>query len=65
MFDASEPGLNRRRPGLGMTSNHCSINIINYQLDILQKKQYSVAIRGEFPDNFKIETEEKQKWQMV
>jgi hypothetical protein len=35
------------------------------QLDMLWEKQYSVAIRGELPEHFKKEAEEKQKWQMV
>jgi hypothetical protein len=37
----------------------------NYSLDIVPGKRYSLAIRGEFPDKFNLETEEKQKWQTV
>lgn len=37
----------------------------NYPLDMERGKRYSSPIRGEFPDNFKLEAEEKQKWQTV
>jgi hypothetical protein len=40
---------------------------INYQLDRIRKKQYSVCCNypWRIPGQFKKEAEEKQKWQMV